>query len=135
MDWTQYDKVMLALTMWREARGEGAEGMRAVGHVIANRVAMANAPWDHVITKKWQFSSITAVDDPQLGVWPEQPDATFDTAMQLIDGIYNYTDTPDPTHGATHYFNPHIVLPSWASLMVKVATIGNHDFYKAPTRI
>jgi spore germination cell wall hydrolase CwlJ-like protein len=31
------DAHWMALTMWGEARGQGEEGMRAVGHVIANR--------------------------------------------------------------------------------------------------
>ena len=30
---------------------------------------------------------------------------------------------------ANHYFNPNIVLPSWAKKMKFIKKIGNHDFY------
>jgi N-acetylmuramoyl-L-alanine amidase len=129
MTWNDYYKTMLALTMWREARGEGRDGMRAVGHVIRNRVDAAMGDWDHVITKKWQFSSLTAAGDSQLIVWPDSPDGEFETAMNLAEDIFTNID-PDITVGATHYFNPHVVLPNWASQMKQVATIGNHVFYR-----
>ena len=37
--------------------------------------------------------------------------------------------TPDNTFGATHYFNPSIVLPPWAKGKVPSITIGQHAFY------
>lgn len=129
MTWNDYYKTMLALTMWREARGEKRDGMRAVGHVIRNRVNAGQGDWDHVITKKWQFSSLTATGDSQLVVWPDSPDEVFETAMNLAEDIFSNMDS-DITAGATHYFNPHVVLPDWAKSMTKVATIGNHDFYR-----
>lgn len=127
MTWSDWDKTLLALVMWREARGEGREGMRAVGHVVKNRVKFTE--WDRVIAAKWQFSSMAAPGDPELILWPEAPDPVFETAMSLAEVIYSGED-PDNTNGATHYFNPNVVLPSWAATMTKVASIGHHDFYK-----
>ena len=130
MTWADYDKALLSLTLWREARGEGRDGMRAVAHVIANRIKAGMAKdWDHVITAKWQFSSMTAAADPELILWPEQPDPAFEDAMQIAELIYSGGDF-DLTNGATCYFNPAVVLPSWAAKMTKVASIGHHDFYK-----
>lgn len=129
MTWDDWYKTALALTMWREARGEGRTGMRAVGHVIENRVHTGMGDWDHVITKKWAFSSMTAPGDPELVLWPDSPDLVFESAMLLAEDIYNGTD-PDITNGATHYFNPHVVLPTWAKSMTLVAEIGNHVFYR-----
>lgn len=129
MVWNDYYKVMLALTMWREARGEGHTGMRAVGHVIKNRVDAGQGDWDHVITRKWQFSSLTAAGDSQLIVWPDSPDAQFEDAMLLAESIFTNMD-PDITSGALFYFNPNVVLPSWAQSMTKIATIGNHVFLR-----
>lgn len=125
MVWTDWQKAILALVMWREARGEGKEGMQAVGCVVRNRAGdMINK-----IEAKWQFSSLTAPGDPMLIQWPADNDPQFAIAMELAEGINNWS-TPDITHGATHYFNPSVVLPSWAATMTKVATIGHHDFYR-----
>jgi N-acetylmuramoyl-L-alanine amidase len=129
MTWNDYYKTMMALTMWREARGEGRDGMRAVGHVIRNRVDAGQGDWDHVITKRWQFSSLTATGDPELILWPDSPDPDFETAMNVAEDIFTNMD-PDITAGSTHYFNPHVVLPSWAAKMTLMATIGNHVFYR-----
>lgn len=66
IDWSPWYKSMLALVLWREARGEvktaGIDALRAVAHVIKNRVEATHLPdtWDDVITARWQFSSINA---------------------------------------------------------------------------
>ena len=133
MIWDDYYRVMLALTAWREARGEPDPhtSMRAVMHVIANRVRAGQGDWDHVITKKWQFSSMTATGDPELVLWPDSPDTQFEDAMNtaelVLDGTYG-----DITGGATFYFNPNIVKPDWASHFEKTCSIGHHDFYCDP---
>ena len=128
MDWDGYNQFLLALVMWREARGEGPEGMKAVGCVVRNRVKSFGA-WSLIITAKWQFSSLTAPGDPMLIQWPVFQDLQFLEAMAIANGIYN-NSIVDNTNGATHYFNPNVVLPKWAATMTKVATIGHHDFYK-----
>jgi len=60
---------LLALMLWREARGESDEAKIAVAHTVVNRVA--HPGWwgrtvDDVIAKKWQYSSMTDPGDPQL---------------------------------------------------------------------
>lgn len=127
MDWNGYNQFLLALVMWREARGEGPEGMKAVGCVVRNRVH--NDTWSQIITAKWQFSSLTAPGDPMLVQWPVQNDPQFLEAMTLAGGIFTGT-LIDTTNGATHYFNPNVVLPTWAKSMTKLMSIGHHDFYK-----
>lgn len=127
MNWDLYNQFLLALVMWREARGEGLEGMKAVGCVVRNRVR--NDTWSQIITAKWQFSSMTASGDPELAVWPAQDDPQFLQCLNLAPDIYS-GKVPDNTNGATHYFNPNVVLPSWATNMTLSATIGHHVFYK-----
>lgn len=127
MEWPDYNQILLALVMWREARGEGVEGMKAVGCVVRNRVK--NDTWSQIITAKWQFSSLTAPGDPMLVQWPVQGDPQFQEALHLASGIY-LNAIPDNTNGATHYFNPKVVLPKWAASLHQVASIGHHDFYK-----
>lgn len=135
MTWDDYYASLLALTAWREARGEGREGMRAVMHVIRNRVVAAPSSIDygHVITKKWQFSSMTATGDGELVDWPNRPDPAFQLAMDLVPSVMDGSD-PDITNGALYYYNPATATSQWfkdniADKMPKVATIGHHEFF------
>lgn len=123
MTWSDWSNAILALTLWREARGEGREGMYAVLCVIRNRGGDLIAQ----VEKKWQFSSLTAPGDPMLVQWPLVGDPQFTVSMDLVT---NVATLPDITNGATHYFNPSVVLPTWAKSMTKVASIGHHDFYR-----
>lgn len=133
MNWPDWDKALLALTLWREAQGEGREGMQAVGCVIRNR-AVQGVPWTTVMSKKWQFSSLTAPGDAMLIRWPVN-DLAFTTAMDLVDGIYN-NSLPDNTGGATHYRNPATATSKPfqdavdTGQLIKTVTIGHHDFYR-----
>lgn len=139
MLWEDWFKWVLALVLWREARGEGAEGMRAVAHVIRNRVEATDLPdqWEDVIQKKWQFSSMTAPGDSQLVAWPKQPDPVFEQAMQIAAAVYAGTDI-DVTGGAHFYANLAAVPANssfWKIAADKVnhpitAKIGHHTFYK-----
>lgn len=129
LDWTQYYKCTAALCAWKEARGEGRDGMRAVLHVINNRAKLSGKSWPEIVYAPLQFTSMTYGKDPELCLVPVTPDGQFATAYDLADAVYQGTD-PDITNGATHYFNPNIVLPSWAAKLTQVATIGHHIFFK-----
>lgn len=137
--WDNYYRILLALTMYREARGQGREGMRAVGHVIRNRVNARWGDWDHVITKKWQFSAISAPGDSQLVVWPDSPDAVFLMAMELADAIYEGRDE-DPTKGALNYWNPKFATSKTfkqaveTGAFVETVRIKDHIFYRPAKR-
>ena len=132
MTWQDWYKAVLALVIWREARGEGAEGMRAVAHVIRNRVLADGIAddWDSVIERKWQFSSMTAPGDSQLVEWPRKPDASFDLAMDIAHKVCEGWDS-DLTGGATHYANLSLCDPAWAHTLQQTAKIGNHTFFRA----
>ena len=139
MTWTGWFKAALALVVWREARGEGRDGMRAVAHVIRNRVEAAHLPdqWDNVIEAKWQFSSLTAPGDSQLVIWPRSPDPAFDEAMEIAELIFAGNDF-DLTNGAHFYANLDLV-PEGSSFWAiandtmnhpQTAKIGHHTFFK-----
>lgn len=129
MNWSEFDKWCGALCAWREARGEGRDGIRAVLHVIRNRAEKSSKSWAQIVYARLQFSSMTYGADPQLTVVPVQPDAVFSDCYDIADLIYGGGDF-DLTNGATHYFNPNVVLPEWAKGMTKTASIGHHEFYK-----
>jgi 8-oxo-dGTP pyrophosphatase MutT (NUDIX family)/spore germination cell wall hydrolase CwlJ-like protein len=136
---------ILAATIWLEARGEGKEGMQAVLNVIMNRAHnnfdkakdIAISPnqfsvWNKVKNKEKMAMTIA---DRCRSKTVEGCDM-FPIALDLVDkakkGIL-----PDITDKATHYFNPRIVVPTWAKNMVKTnagadktGRIGRHIFYK-----
>lgn len=129
MNWNEFEKWCAALCCWREARGEGHDGIRGVAHVIANRAIARKRSWAEIVYQPMQFSSMTYSNDPQLTNIPTTPDAQFEDCYTVADLVWQGKDF-DLTNGAQFYFNPKIVIPGWAALMTKVATVGNHDFYK-----
>jgi N-acetylmuramoyl-L-alanine amidase len=128
-DHAEFAKWCAALCAWREARGEGYDGMRCVIWVISNRAKAKNQTWPTVIFAKWQFSSMTADGDPQVSLVPKPYDNEFDGAFTIADRIYGGGDT-DLTNGATHYFSDSIPMPRWALAMTETAKIGKHTFYR-----
>ena len=131
MTWELYHQALFALLIWREARGEGHDGMRAVAHVVRNRVLAIHLPdsWDGVMAAPWQFSSMTAKGDPELILWPKAPDSSFDDALNIASMVYTGDDY-DLTQGATHYFADTIAPPKWAAKLKFIVQIGKHKFYE-----
>lgn len=133
--WDNYRKVVLSLVIWREASGEGREGMRAVAHVIWNRHLAGAADIVTVVAAKNQFSSMTVAGDGQTVRWPSYPDASFELAMALAESVAAQGDV-DITGGATFYRNPQTATSKWFDEnvangnLVKTVSIGHHDFYK-----
>lgn len=126
-------RLVLARTIYGEARGEGFEGMQAVAMVIMRRATLGGWWGDSVIAvckKPWQFSAWNA-NDPNAaliqGKKPGHGDAVFDLAYEIA-GAALRGDLADNTGGATHYFNPDVVSPSWAQAWTQTVTIGNHVF-------
>jgi spore germination cell wall hydrolase CwlJ-like protein len=132
--WADNDKFMLALTMWREARHEGHDGMRAVGHVISNRASEWNKSIAEICTQPMQFSSITYPGDLQLTVWPKMHDREFEDAMQITEGL-----DVDNTGGALYYWNPKTsTVGGWFARNIagdpknfeRVMQLGAHEFFR-----
>jgi N-acetylmuramoyl-L-alanine amidase len=126
------DTFMLALAIYREARGEDLTGKVAVGCVIRNRVqhpSWYGRNWFAVITKPYQFSSFNA-GDRNSAVFGSAADRAWQdslaAALRVMAGV------PDPTGGATFYFDQTLVNnpPKWASIYLHTADIGAFHFYK-----
>lgn len=127
--------VVVALTLWGEARGEGHDGLVAVGCVIRNRVEHPRWWGDDftaVCLDPWQFSCWNT-DDPNLpkmlhvaGV----PDADYAAALDVAEGVIGGV-TPDPTQDADSYFDVRMAEPpSWAARAAHTVDIGHHTFYR-----
>ncbi len=125
------DRAFLALTIWREARGELYEARVGVAMVILNRV-LRPSWWGRdvqsVIFKKWQFSSLTDPGDPQLTKWPLTADPSWidclEIACSAIDG-----SLVNPVPGADSYFDISIPAPAWALPESFVGQLGRIKFY------
>jgi len=124
-------KALLALVVWREARGEPLEGKLAVANVIRNRVEATHLPdqWDSIMERKWQFSSLTAPEDGMLVQWPIHSDPTWVDSMNVADRVFTLGGC-DNTNGATQYANLDVCNPAWAHTMTLTVKIGHHSFFK-----
>lgn len=130
---TARDIDVLARTVYGEARGEGDLGMLAVAWVVVNRARKYRLGIAEACLKSIHFScwnNARENDANQLSMMTADiGDKLFARAMQAAleaaHGLF-----PDPTEGATHYFNPRLVRPDWASGHADYVTIGNHRFYK-----
>lgn len=129
---------LLARCIYGEARGEGIDGMSAVGHVVLNRRedGRFGKGLKGVILRSKQFSCFNT-DDPNFAklTRPELNDDSIsvcrDVAAYLLELSTDERRADDPTHGATHYHSASI-RPSWTrSLrMVFCRRIGRHLFWK-----
>jgi 8-oxo-dGTP pyrophosphatase MutT (NUDIX family) len=128
---------VVVATLWGEARGEGEQGMQAVLNVIMKRAKNDINKAKDVVLKPKQFSMWNSVKDPVKAslklAKEERGDKQFQTAVKLVD-LAMKNKLPDITNGAAFYFNPKIANPSWAKKLVKTKRIGNHDFYKIPSK-
>lgn len=132
-------EMVVALTLWGEARGEPMEGKLAVASVIYNRAVAASRRDDldrtealrQVCLKPKQFSCwkdgdlLCVAPGTQLHIpacessWSE----CSIIARMMVEGDFI------PSTPATHY-HTHAVAPSWSANMVCVAEIGHHRFFR-----
>ena len=125
------DTFYLALVVYREARGETLAAKVAVAHTVLNRVAKPK--WwgktiDEVITKKWQYSSLTDPKDPQLVKWPLLSDPAWQSCLQcaieVLRGALGH-----PLKGADSYYDDSIAAPAWTTSARYCGKIGRLNFY------
>jgi spore germination cell wall hydrolase CwlJ-like protein len=124
------DIFFLALVTWREARGEGVACMTAVACSIMNRVN--NPKWwgtdvTSVVTKKWQYSSMTDPKDRQLTTWPGL-DPWWEQALTIAQTVYD-AKVENPVQGADSYYDISIPPPKWADDTKFVKQVGRIKFY------
>lgn len=125
---------LLALAIYREARGESLYGKRAVGHVIKNRVLNPGwwgASYHSVILKPWQFSSFNQ-NDPNADVWPPESATSWADSLAAASAVL-LGDEPDSTDGATYYHDTSMGWPNaWGkeSDYVNTLNIGRLRFYR-----
>lgn len=130
------DVQLLAATMWGEARSEGEPGMRAVGHVMVNRVGPRfGDDLRSVILAPKQFSAWN-LNDPNrpLVMNPDRyAKAGEDRQTWLIAQRVAYEvlsgASIDPTSGSLFY-HTRAINPTWARYGRGTRIIGAHIFYQ-----
>jgi spore germination cell wall hydrolase CwlJ-like protein len=132
----EYSFIMLALAIWREARGEVYAAKQGVAWVIQNRV-LNPGWWGHdlvgVILMPFQFSSFNS-GDPNATKFPAEADPSWADSLDVANKVIADA-LPDNTSGATSYFDNSIAPPGWATdgSQVHTVDIGNLHFYKVAT--
>ena len=123
---------MLALCLWREARGEPIEGKAAVADVILTRAADRRWPKTitGVITQRRQFSAFNS-DDPNVTKYPDPAGRNLTDWRAFVDCLAVAATAIDqgPTGSANHYHAASIARPRWAAKMQPMGRIGRHIFY------
>jgi spore germination cell wall hydrolase CwlJ-like protein len=123
-------RFLLALCVWREARGESLTGKKLVASVVLNRSKDSKHRWPAsvvgVIVQPMQFSSFN----------PGDPNATkFPTSMAGLSDWEDSVQAADTVLGgavtteANHY-HVHGLTPAWRDDTKIVADEGSHVFYK-----
>jgi hypothetical protein len=129
------DVRLVAATCWGEARSEGEQGMRAVAHVIVNRVGdRFGGDIESVVRSPWQFSvwnrrdpNRRRVENPEAYATEGADQETWEIAQRIAREVLSGQST-DPTNGALFYHTTSI-RPWWARWGQGRRVIGAHVFY------
>ncbi|HWL58683.1 MAG TPA: cell wall hydrolase [Paracoccus sp. (in: a-proteobacteria)] len=123
---SQNDLQCLSEALYYEARGEGAQGQRAVAEVILNRVDHPRFPKTvcGVVNQRGQFTYKKARIRERGAFVRAQKIAQ----AALLGAPRNLTK------GAT-YFHTGGVRPSWSRKFERTTRIGSHYFYRSDRRL
>lgn len=117
------DLTCLAGAIYFEAKGEPLVGQLAVAEVILNRAKSGRFAKSvcAVVTQAGQFSFVRGGRIPAIG-----DNANYRTAIAVAQvAMGDHWDSPAPN---ALFFHARRVSPGWR--MQKVASIGNHVFYR-----
>lgn len=134
------EAMVVAMTIYGEARNESEAGQQAVASVILNRVKKGKKAYGltakEVCLKPWQFSCWNLNDPNRAKITSVANHATakFKDCLGIAQSALGGT-LEDNTDGATHYYANYIAKPSWLinnpNNPVQTAQYGVHLFYKS----
>lgn len=106
---------LLAIMIQTEAGFEPFQGQVAVAYVAVNRVEQSGKPLLAVLRQRRHFAI-----NPRLPI----TDEVWGIARAVLS-----KSVPDPTSGADHFLNPHVLpVPEWYDERYVTAKIGRHVF-------
>ncbi len=114
----------LAGAIYFESKSESLKGQLAVGHVIANRAASGRFPTSYcgVVYQRSQFSFVRGRSMPPIA----RSGMQWKNAVAIAH-IVDQKLQPTPVAKAL-FFHARRVSPGWR--LTRVATLGNHVFYR-----
>ena len=114
----------LAGAIYFESKSESLKGQLAVGHVIANRAASGRFPSSYcgVVYQRSQFSFVRGKSMPPIA----RSGMQWKNAVAIAK-IVDQKLAPTPVSKAL-FFHARRVSPGWR--LTRVATLGNHVFYR-----
>ena len=114
----------LAGAIYFESKSESLQGQLAVGHVIANRAHSGRFPSSYcgVVFQRSQFSFVRGRSLPSLPRSSRDWQEAVAIAKIVDAGTYS-----SPV-GKALFFHARRVSPGWR--LTRVATLGNHVFYR-----
>lgn len=133
-----HDQHILCKTIFAEARGEGDLGMKAVVHVIFNRVLSKDPFFAKDVTV-----ADTCLRGSQFSCWLKKIkmkikmnmiDTNSDEYRKVVDVVedahFDYENGKDYSRDALFYVNKKIKMPKWVRTMNTTTVINNHIFFK-----
>lgn len=124
----------LTQNVYHEARGESLAGQHAVAEVTLNRVASDRFPdtlCEVVHEQRWdriRKRHVGAFSWTELEVTADVSDPAYKTARRVARDVYYRRSEPRVEEAL--FYHASYIRPSWARSKQKVATIGQHIFYK-----
>jgi Cell wall hydrolyses involved in spore germination len=122
-------KAVMALCVWREARGEPMDAKIGVAEVIRNRAARNKTSYDEEVLKPKQFSAFSK-NDPNAVKFPRRDErAEWRAFEDCIVAVETALKGSSIVAGATHYHDTSISPPAWTKEMDCIKQIGRIRFY------
>lgn len=122
--------VCLATNMYHEARGEGRQGMVAVGLVTLNRKNLTSFP-DTVCGVVYQSGQFAWIYEGHTRISER---AAYEAALAAAEFVYRKQNIMhDYTLGAQYFLSPMpngLPKPSWARRFEVTLKHGRHTFYR-----
>ena len=131
----QPECVISRMALYGEARGESAIGAAAVWFVARNRAVLHVTDLKEQFLQPKQFSCFNEGDPNRaklMRAWFN--DGRHWSRAEAVCDLCESGFLIDPTHGATHYYNPAIADPPWGRKHPdwrELAVIGEHVFGRA----
>lgn|SRR5487761_13776 len=129
----EWEKWLLSLCLWREARNQKHDAIVAAACSIRNRV---NSPrwWGHdwvsVILCPEQYSSFNR-NDVNSTKFPASADPVFPQCRAIAAAVHDGTQ-PDTVSGAQSYYDRSLDAnpPAWRDTMTWVCDVDSFHFYR-----
>lgn len=128
------DTTLLAALIYGEGRDCTLHEQIAIAYTALNRQKEKNVSLKEVILEPNAYSFFNRFDQMITFVPDEYESkrAVWGQCQRVAQGVLS-GDYADPTNGATFYFNPKKVSPSWKKKLEHIPFRGKHKFYKKPT--